>query len=490
MNWNKLTPQEAGRSAPKPGPANPEGLPPGNHEWVVPHFETFSSIGNSQARAYQMRFDNALRASAENAWRMRLDPIIDTCLEVRVTPSALLPISVKPADDSDPRQVAAAKRQQALLRRMPRRAEYRRWLLKEGLFVGRAGSQIVYSWTKDAETGRLMCYPSNHRPVYGDKLQFKWDGSAGLVINPSSELASHARTERLDGAMCYFPSPTERQGLVVHRSFAEDADYMRPWLGGSVNGTGLRSRLYWAWAMKNQLWGMSLDFLQWFAKGLTVYFFEWGNDAHRQAIQEWVNGQDGNSAMMYPVMMRNTSGGGKEPYFPTPLQHIPVPTTSPQFLQTLITEYLDDIFRFAILHQSLTTTTGATGLGSNVADAHQTTFDQVVKMDATMLDETETLEILSVMYATNEPGIPCGTVMSQVDSPNVGQLLEVAEAVVNMGGSVAAEPILEAGGIPEAKPGDTLLGNVQPGQPVAVGAVPEGVPLGTSTGDPNQPPVG
>lgn len=490
MHWSKLTPQEKGRNAEVAPPVDPQGLPPGNHEWIVPHFQTYSGITNSTARAYQMRFDVALRASAENAWRMRLDPVINTSLEVRVTPTALLPISVKPQDDGDQRQVDAAKRQETLLRMMPRRVEYRRWLLKEGLFTGRSGAQLLYAWTREPTTGRLMCYPRDYRPVYGDKLQFKWDGSAGIVINPMAAVASHERAERLDGAMVYFPSPVERCGLVVHRTFAEDTDFIRPWLGGSVHGTGLRGTLFYPWAMKNQLWGMSLDYLQWFAKGLMVFFHEWGNDAHRQAIQTNVNAQDGNSAWLYPVLMRNAANGGKEPYYPQPFQHITAPTTSPEFLQKLITEYLDDQFRYAILHQSLTTTTAATGLGSGVAEAHQTTFDQLVKMDATMLDDTETEEILRVMYATNEPGIPVGRVMSQVDSPNVGQLIEVAKTIVEMGGSVPQEPLMEAAGLPEGKPGDTLLGNVQPGQPAAVGAVPEEVPVSTSQGDPNQPPVG
>lgn len=469
-----------------PLPVDPRGLPPGGI--LVPPQFTFNALTNTQAQAFQIRFDNALRASRENAWRMRLDPMIDGCLEARVTPTALLTTSVKPLDDEDPAQVAAAKRQQKLLNRMPRRTEFRRWLAKEGLFVGRAGAQMKYDWTLDRATGRMMCYPSGYRLLNGDKLQFKWDGSAGIAINSMSPLRSHDNCEMLDGFPVYFPNREERMGLVVHRSFSEDADFYRPWFGGAIHGTGLRGKLYWMWALKSQLWQMSMEFLQWFARGLSVYFYEHGNDAHREAIAEAVKSQGGNTVMMYPVWSRQQAGGN-EPYYPEPFKHISVPTASPQFLQQLITQYLDDLIRFVILHQSLTTTAEATGLGSGVANAHQNTFDNLVKLDATVLDDTETEEVLAVMYATNEPGIPCGRVFSQVDSPNVDQLMKAAETIVSLGGTVASAPLLEAAGLPEPKQGDTLLGGIQANQPAAVGAVPDGVPVETAQ-DASQPPVG
>jgi hypothetical protein len=471
-----------------PLPVDPRGLPPGAGQFLVPPQFTFNSLANTGAQAFQIRFDNALRASRENAWRMRLDPMIDGCLEARTTPTALLTTSVKPLDDDDPQQLAAAKRQQRLLARMPRRTEFRRWLVKEGLFVGRAGAQVTYDWTLDRETGRMMCYPSGYRLLNGDKLQFKWDGRAGVSVNSMSPLASHPNCEMLDGFPVYFPTREERMGLVVHRSFSEDADFYRPWFAGSIHGTGLRGKLYWMWALKSQLWQMSIEFLQWFARGLTVYYYEHGNDAHRQVIEDAVKSQNGATAMMYPVWNRVGAGGANEAYYPKPFDHIQVPTSSPQFLQNLITQYLDDLIRFVILHQSLTTSAEATGMGSGVANAHQNTFDNLVKLDATVLDDTETEEILAVMYATNEPGIPCGRVFSQVDSPNVDQLMTAAKTIVELGGTVAAQPLKEAAGLPEEKQGDTVLGGMQAQQPAAVGAVPDGMPM-ESAQDATQPPV-
>lgn len=470
-------------------PVPTTGLPPGGGEFIVQPQYTFNALTNSSAKSYISRFDNALRSSRENAWRMRLDPMIDSCLEVRCTPTALLPVSVKPQDEADPQEIAAAKRQEGLLRRIPRITELRRWLLKEGAFVGRAGAQITWTWTKDKQTGRMMTYPDGYRLLNGDKLQFAWDGTPGIAVNSGSGLLSHPNCVMLDGFPVYFPTAEERPGLIIHRSFSEDADFYRPWFAGSIHGTGLRGKLYWVWALKSQLWQMGIDFLRWFSKGFTVYYYEYGNQKHLDAIQTAIQQQDGNTAIAYPVFGELADPKSGKPYFQKPFEHINVSTASPQFLQELITQYFDDLVRFAILHQSLTTTTAATGLGSGVANAHQSTFDNVVKLDATLLDDTFTEEVLAVMYATNEPGVPCGRVMSQVDSPNVAQMMEAAQGIVEMGGSVAAQPIMDAAGIPEAKAGETLLGNVPAGNPTAVDAVPNDVPVQSAADDSNTTPV-
>lgn len=483
-NSGDLSPQELGHSPEKgPAPVDPKGLPLGGHKFVLPHQDTFSGRFNTGSHTYSIRFDEALQNSRENAWRMRLDPMIDTCLERRVTSTALLPFSVKPDDEADPQQLAAAKRQEKLLKRLPRFVELRRWLLKEGLFIGRSGAQMLYEWTR--VDGRLMCQPCGYRLLNGDKIQFQWDGTVGIALSAGSHLMGTPGVRTVDGFPCYFVNSTERAALVIHRSFSEDADFYRPLMAGAIHGTGYRGKLYWLWALKSQLWGMSIDFLRWFAKGLMVYYFEHGNNAHLEAVQEWVRRQDGNEALFYPVFRDQQNN----PYLQKPLERFDVPTASPQFLQKLITEYLDDLIKFAILHQSLTTGTAPTGLGSGVASAHQTTYDELTSLDASLLDDTITSDILAHMYRVNEPGIPPGHYTSSVDQPNVQQMVEGAQAIVSMGGSVAAEPLMEAIGLPSPKKDDTLLGGMQQGQPAAVGAISDGVPIATAEGS-DEPPVG
>jgi hypothetical protein len=248
---------------------------------------------------------------------------------------------------------------------------------------------------------------------------------------------------------------------------------------GAIEGVGLRHFLYWIWVLKNEIWRMSLDFLQWFAKGLMVYYFESGNDEHLQQVKEWVETQNGDSAMLFPVFRDRANNP-----FPRPVERFDVSTANPQFLQALITNYFDDLIKFTILHQSATTGAVNTGLGSGVAEAHENTFDVTcAKMDATALADTWTCDLVRVMYRENHPGIPPGRWVYSIDQPNSQAMLDGAKTIVELGGSVPMEPIMEASGIPLITKGDTVLGGPQPSQPAAVGALPDNMPaLGDASG--------
>ena len=60
---------------------------------------------------------------------------------------------------------------------------------------------------------------------------------------------------------------------------------------------------------------------------------------------------------------------------------------------------------------------------------------------------------------------------------------------MSLGGTVPAGPLLDAAGIPEPKAGETLLGNVQVGQPTAVDQPPDAVPMQPSADSSGQQPV-
>lgn len=462
---------ERGGSLGPPSPADPSAVPTGA-TFAVPHIASFASQYNTNTRAYSGRFDEAILANRENAERMRLDTLIAGCLEARAEPVSLLTWTFAPEDPDDQRQVEAAKRQERLLRRLPRFVEAHRWLLVEGLFVGRAGLRTRWESTGvDPLTGRSMIFPTEAVPIAGDKLGFKWSGELGIAVSASF---ANPRVEFLDTYPFYFLTREERESVIVHRQFSEDANFYKPWFGGAIHGTGLRGKLYWLWALKAQLWQLTLDQLTWWAKGLTAYYVEHGNQAHADAIADYINKQNGSSSILYPVFRDPTTN---TPYFQKPIERFEAGLSGPSFMQELITKYIDDQIRFLILHQQLTVNTANTGLGSGVAAAHMNTNENRVKLDATMLQETYTLDLVRPMYRSNEPGIPPGRFVFTIDSPNVQQILDASEAIVGMGGSVPLAPLLEAAGIPEAKPNDTLLSNVQPSSPTAVGTVPAGDPM-------------
>lgn len=470
---NTYSAAEAGRTtAAPPLPFDTRGLPPGSHEWLVPHIAQFMGQWGGSARAYDWRFDSASAHGTDALWRVRYDPMISGCMARRVTACSLVDFHLVPEDESDPLQVDAAKRQERLLRKMRRRVDFRRWMLEEAIFVGRAGAQIIWEWHADAATGRVDMYPLRHVPVSGDKLHFRWDDTPGIAVG-GAEATKLGATGNVGPYRIYWVEPHERHSIVVHQHQCNDASFFRPQQAGAVKGIGLRDVLYYLWVLKSQVWTTGLEYLQRFAMGISLYWYEHGNTEHRDAMAQAVRSQDGRSAMLLPLFRDRNGPQASE----RPFEHVDVSNASPQFLQSLLSNYFDDLIRFIILHQSLTTSTAPTGLGSGVASAHQTTADELAKLDCTLLDETLTHDLVRPMYLQNEPGIPPARFVSNLDSPNVQQMLEGAQVLVGMGGSVAMEPLAEAIGLPAPKPGQTILGGPQPTQPAAVTEIPDGTPV-------------
>lgn len=468
--FSSLTFSERGGDLGPPSPQEVKAIPNGA-AFVTPHLTSFSGQFGTNARAYSQRFDEAMTYNRENAFRMRHDPLISTCLTVRATPVSLLTWTLEADDPDDQVQADAAKRQEKLLKLMPCFEEWHKWLVEDGLFIGRSGLRTRWAWTAPDANGRQMIYPTAAQPITGDKLGFKWDGTVGIAVSSSFV---NAQVEFLDTSPYYFLTREERESVVVHRCYSEDRDFFRPWQAGAINGVGLRDKLYHFWSLKAQIWMMSMDHLRYWARGLTVYYVEHGNQVHADAVADFINKQDGSAAMLYPVFRDPQTNA---PYFQKPIERFDASTASPAFMQNLVTGYFDDLIRFTILHQTLTTNTADTGLGSGVAQAHQGTNENRVKLDAVMLQNTYTRDLVGPMYRVNEPGIPPARFVFSIDSPNVQQMLDTAQAIVGMGGSVAAEPLMEAGGLPAVKSNQTILTQVQPQSPTAVGAIPTNDPM-------------
>lgn len=467
-----LSPEELGYDGPAPSPPDPTAPPVGLGRFAVPQVFTFQGVVNALNHVYPATFDEAQLHSRENADRMRSDPVIGGSLRLRMMAVALLTSHIEPDDPTDPAEVQAADDADRKLGHIRGLLNMKRSLL-DATFIGRAGWQNRWRWSFD-KTGRQWMTPGPAgRPIDGDKLVFDYADNVGVLVHAGSTGLTTRQTER---GPAYFLSPDEREQVVVHKFEPTDAPFYRPQLSGAIHGLGLRNALYWLWALKSRIWSLSVDYLEWFAQGLTAYYFESGNAAHMKEVADWVKAQQGRKVLMFP----RTKDGG--PGF-KPIERFEAGTASSAFLQNLITGYFDDLIRQLILGQTLTSGTAPTGLGSGVASAHQQTFDQIVKYDAMLLDETLTSDLVAVFYRHNYPGMAPGRWVSDVDSPNAQQMIENAQAIWNMGGRVSEDALVEAASLPEPGPNDTLLSNVQPMQPAAVDGMPEGVPVVSGTPD-------
>ncbi len=462
----EFTPEEHGLPQPYPTQPSPEGQPRGDAMMPVPVPLQFSGTTGWTGRAYWQMHDQALNHSRENATRMRLDPVIDACMRLRTYPTSLLPFHIEPDDDEDPYQVECAAKAEKILKRLPGFHFARHGLLDDGTFTGRSGQKI--RWGKVFKQNRLWDVPTAFQHVSGDKLVFFWDGRVGITVQGSFM----GPTESVPGypGRAYVLSPAEREQLLLYQFEPTDAPFNEPTQAGSIMGLGLRDKLYWIWALKDRVWGMSMDFLEWFAKGISIFYFRNGNAEHYNQVRNWVENQWGNSVMIMPDILSNENQNKKV------FEHIQPTNANPQFLMTLITDYFDRLFKEIILGQTLTSGTAPTGLGSGVASAHQTTFDNIVKYDAIGTDEVFTRDMLGPFYRANFPGVPTGHYVSEVDDPNVQQMIDNANAIYQMGGAIPEQPLLDVAGLPKVKPGDTILSNVQPMQPVVADQPPQGVP--------------
>ena len=458
--WNS---EEWGRPNPPAQPVEPSGQPRGEARFPVPHASQFSGMASLAWKAYGHLFDEAKRDSRENSERIRLDPVIDSSMRLLTEAVSLITHHVEPDDDEDPIQVDWAAKLEKKTAFLPGMLFAKHWLADEGAFVGRAGMKVRYQWLPKRD--RVWMLPTAFSPVAGDKLLFKWDGTVGVYVNSMFG----GPTEVSGEARAYLLTPEDREQFILHQFEPTDASFWKPQNAGAIAGLGLRDKLYWLWALKQRVWAMGMDFLQWFAKGILVAYFRGHNDEHRQQMQTYLENQSGSSAMLMPWW--SDEAGFK------PLEMFQPSMANTQFLQSLLTDYFDMLIRQIILGQTLTSGTAPTGLGSGVAQAHQGTFDNKVKYHSMALDETLTRDLLGPMYRANAPGIPPGRWVSNIDDPNIQQMIDNARAIYEMGGAVPEEPLLEAGGIPQVQPNDTILTQVQPQQPAAVDGVPNNVPV-------------
>lgn len=472
----ELTPNELGFPGTPAPPTRINGAPVGLGKFAVPQAFTFSGIINAINHVYPYTHDEAVLHSRENAERMRFDPVIDACLRLRMMSVALLTWRVDPDDDTNPDEVQAAEKATKVLASMPGQLDRNRALL-DATFVGRSAWQDRWRWK--TKMGRQWMFPTvRGRHIDGDKLVFGWGDEVGVLVQGSYQ----GPTKNTERGRAYFLTPEEREQIIVHKFEPTDAQFYRPQSAGSIHGTGLRGRLYWLWSLKSRIWSLGIDYLEWFAQGLTAYYFESGNEQSLTEMRQWIQAQAGNKVIMVPRM--KDGGPGYKP-----VERFEPGTSSSTFLQNLLTDYFDDLIVRLILGQTLTTQAGATGLGSGVAQAHGQTFEQIIKYDATGLQETYTEDLLRVFYNHNFPGMEPGHWVFDIDSPNVQQMVENAQAIWQMGGRIDEEAMLETAGLPEPGPNSTILSNVQPMQPAAVGGMPQGVPAqgGDAAGDGGDP---
>ena len=146
----------------------------------------------------------------------------------------------------------------------------------------------------------------------------------------------------------------------------------------------------------------------------------------------------------------------------------------------LVEGYLAGQIKEMIIGQTATTEATSTGLGSSVGDAHEETFNRIIRCDAMNLADTLTKEFVSKYHEYN-----FGTTDYQprwsfsLEKNDPKEFMEGVRSFVELGGSVSQRQAREILGITEPEDGEPVLSSEQQQE----GEMPEGMPGGGGQGD-------
>ena len=441
--------------------------PPNFSRPVIQHIHTFAGYVSSMARAY-LKPDESIKDSLENARHMRNDIMIMECLEARQRSVALLPWHIEVDGPEMPAHKALQTRMNRILRKIPRFTEYRRALL-EAIWYGRQGCQHVFGWDNQPG-GKRDLIIRKWLPIIGDKLVFRMDdGSAsheedqvGIRVGPRFRMndlvddygmMGGRKVVATEDGLATFLAPHERALITIHKHMIEDAAYEDPLDAGSIHGIGIRSRIYWTWFQKQSLLALLMEYMERTALGIEIWTYPEGNPQAEAAVDAVARNKIGRQNIIkVPVPV-----GGEGQYG---VQYIEPNPAGAQALADVANTFFGHQIKRYILGQTLSSEAASTGLGSGVADLQLHTMLDILKYDATNLEETITRETLHNLLIFNDPKaaehVDCRFVI-QTESPDAEMILASYEKAWNMGCKLKESDVMEAIGAAMPEAGDPVL---------------------------------
>ena len=467
------------------------GTAPNFGNYVVPHMLSFQTLLSSIAKVYRFS-DEALRNAWESAIAMRNDCGIMESLEARQRACALLDWDIVPeeGEEKDPSQQELCSQLKRIVRRISRFTEYR-FNAMHAIWYGRYGIQNRYQWDDVGGTMRLlpkrMGDNPGWKPINGDKLVFRYDDGTRPGSQPADQLGIRVssrfsendqvgqrwRVEKVSSSlepthvgMAYFLAPLERQTILVHKHTIEDGDYYSSDHAGSIHGVGIRSRIYWDWFQKQECLAFLMEYLERSAGGIEIWNYPAGNAEAKTAAE--------NAATKRVSHGRNIILNPKPPGEDAALFGVEIVEPGMagiEALKDLLTTFFGHRIKRYILGQVLSSEAEATGLGSGVAELHLDTFLQIVKYDASNLEETLTHELVRILQLFNFPDSMGMFVRFKIktEDDDVEKRLASLKTAHDMGARIRERDVHECVGVSAPNPGDIVLPSPQQQLPPGVG---------------------
>ena len=448
------TPLDAVRERLDSDPAfSAPGAAPNFGQYAVPHVLSFQGLFGTFSKTYRPS-DEAYKDSPENARFMRNDIGIMECIESRQRATALLDWHLEPEDENSADQKDLCGVIEKILRRISRFTEYRYNLL-HALWYGKAAVQHRYRWVNIDGVMRVL--PARLRdnpgwlPVNGDKLVFRYDdGTAdnipdqvGIRVGGKHQAGGKINdrwpVEATDRGLAYFFADWERPLLAIHKHMIEDGPWEDGIDAGLIHGVGIRSRIYWEWFQKQEAMAFLMEYLERSAGGIEIWYYPQGNNQAeidtRKAAEERVSNQR-NIVLVPKPMGEDAHAYGVDIIEPG--------MAGIDALKDLLTNYFGHRIKRYILGQVLSSEAEATGLGSGVAELHLDTLLQIIRYDATNLQETITTDLVEPIKNFNIPAARNTQVRFVIDTeaPDVEKKLEGWARAYEMGAKLKERDVM------------------------------------------------
>lgn len=430
-----------------------EGAPPRFGEFALPHIFTFQGQQGSIAKVYRAS-DEALRDSYDNARYMRNDPTVMECIEHRQRSVALLDWHIEPEDETNARECYVRDEITKLLRRMNDFMQYRQALLS-AVWYGRAGVAQAWTW---ADAARQLLHVKKWKPINGDKLCFRYDDGrreydpdqVGIRVGAGIHMGDRIcdrwtveianKIDQTDRGLAYFLERSERHLIAIHKHQIEDGDFEAPETAGNIHGVGVRSRIYWMWRMKQETLAFLMEYLERSAFGIEIWYYPWGSEQGKQKVMQAANeriGQGRNTILVPRPLGEEGQAYGVERIEPG--------MGGVEAVKSIAMDYFGHSIKRLILGQTLTTETGATGMGSGVASVHLDTYLQIVRFDAINLGETITRDLIEPMIALNYPDMigRAFRFVVETEAPDVDAKLAAWRQAFDMGLKLRARDVAD-----------------------------------------------
>jgi len=261
-----------------------------------------------------------------------------------------------------------------------------------------------------------------------------------------------------------------RKAFIIHKHEIEDGSFYDGRSAGMIHGVGLRTRVYWPWWFKQKINQWAMEFIERFALGIQIWYYEHGNPESEAQVRAAAEEFSSENVILFPRPIgTEKQGPGYERIEPG--------TGGIQFFFDLLDNYWGKMIRKMIIGQELTSETAPTGLGSEVAKVHKDTFTNIIRYDALNLEETLTHEYLKVLAEYNYPGIEWKPRLELIiKEPDPKPIMEAAKMVADMGGNISEEELMKIAGLTRPEEGEKTLGRsaMMPGQ--QPGMIPQGGP--------------